>query len=122
MSIDWDGADKDRQAAIRAGEERAALLETKVGETIMVANEFADMRISRVETRNGTRLLIDAPRSGQWIALDPMELEALTWQTPTTFSAMIARPDAPMFAEDEFAAAVTVTEGQEEGASDASHR
>ena len=38
--------------------------------------------MSRVETRNGARLLIESPRSGQWIALCPLELEALTWQNP----------------------------------------
>lgn len=53
----------------------------------------------RVETRNGSRLLIDAPRAGQWVAIDPIELEALTWQTPDTFSAMIARPFEPLFVE-----------------------
>ena len=50
-----------------------------------------------METRNGTRLLIDSPKTGQWIALDPLELESLTWQTVRTFSEMIGTPDAPLF-------------------------
>jgi hypothetical protein len=75
VTLEWEGADVDRAAAIAAAEERARL----------------------VETRNGTRLLIDSPKSGQWIALDPLELEALTWQTVQTFSAMIGSPYAPMF-------------------------
>ena len=56
----------------------------------------------RVETRNGSRLLIESPKSGQWVALCPLELEALTWQGPQTFSAMIGHPFGPLLApEDE---------------------
>ena len=97
MSLEWEGAGRDRQAAIDAAEERALLLARQVGEPLFIANEFSEITVRRVETRNGTRLLIDSPKSGQWIALDPLELEALTWQTVQTFSAMIGIPDAPMF-------------------------
>jgi hypothetical protein len=45
-----------------------------------------------VETRNGSRLLIESPKSGHWVALCPLELEALTWQGPQTFAAMIGHP------------------------------
>ena len=75
------------------------LEDQRVGAPISIANEFSEIRVSRVETRNGSRLLIESPRSGQWVALDPLELEALTWQTTATFSAMIAQPFAPMFPE-----------------------
>jgi hypothetical protein len=54
-----------------------------------------------VETRNGSRLLIESPKSGQWVALCPLELEALTWQGPPTFSAMIGHPFGPLIAGDE---------------------
>ncbi|TCP43616.1 hypothetical protein EV191_12113 [Tamaricihabitans halophyticus] len=67
-------------------------------EDIVVANEFAEVWVRRVETRNGARLLIESPRSGQWITLCPLELEALTWQTPQTFSAMISNPMSPLIA------------------------
>lgn len=97
--LDWEGADIDRNAAIAAAGERERLLARTVGEPLTIANEFSEIEVRRVETHNGTRLLIDAPKSGQWIALDPMELEALTWQTTQTFSEMIARPDQPMFPE-----------------------
>lgn len=70
------------------------------GEAIVFGNEFSEVRVSRVETRNGSRLLIEAPRSGQWVALCPLELEALTWQTPETFSAMIGNPFRPLITED----------------------
>jgi hypothetical protein len=85
----------------RAGE-LAALTARQTGEAIEVANEFAAVRIRRVETRNGSRLLIESPKSGQWVTLCPLELEALTWQGPQTFSAMIGHPSGPLIApEDE---------------------
>ena len=80
----------------------AALTARQSGAPIEVANEFAQVRVRRVETRNGSRLLIESPKSGQWIALCPLELEALTWQGPQTFSAMIGHPFGPLIApEDE---------------------
>lgn len=63
---------------------------------ITLGNEFSEIRVSRIETRNGARLLIESPRSGQWVALCPLELEALTWQNTETFSAMIGNPFAPL--------------------------
>lgn len=83
-------------------ERRQALAVSQRGDAIEIANEFAQVRVSRVETRNGARLLIESPKSGQWIALCPLELEALTWQGPQTFSAMIGHPFGPLIApEDE---------------------
>ena len=54
-----------------------------------------------MSTRNGSRLMIQSPRSGQWVTLCPLELESLTWQAPATFSAMIGHPFGPLVAEDE---------------------
>ncbi|MUL46074.1 dihydrodiol dehydrogenase [Mycobacterium sp. CBMA293] len=42
-----------------------------------------------VSTGNGERLQITAPRRGTSIRLDPVELEALTWQTTDTFTRML---------------------------------
>jgi hypothetical protein len=85
-----------------AEDELAALTARRSGEPITVANEFAEVRVSRVETRNGSRLLIESPKSGQWVALCPLEVEALTWQGPPTFSAMIGHPYGPLIEpEDE---------------------
>lgn len=70
------------------------------GEAIVIANEFAEVRVCCVETRNGSRLLIESPRSGQWITLCPLEVEALTWQNSETFSAMIGQPSAPLIDGD----------------------
>jgi len=68
------------------------------GDVIELGNEFAQVRVSRVETRNGSRLLIESPKSGQWVALCPLELEALTWQGHELFSALLRTPHGP---EDE---------------------
>jgi len=76
----------------RPEERRRALASKQRGDAITIANEFAEIRVSRVETRNGSRLLIESSKSGQWVALCPLELEALTWQGPETFSAMIGHP------------------------------
>lgn len=101
MTIEWTGADIDRAAAVGAAEERAQLIAHTRGNPLTVGNEFSEVTVRLVETRNGTRLLIDAPKSGQWIALDPLELEALTWQTVQTFSRMIGVPDAPLFPDND---------------------
>ncbi len=97
MTLEWEGEDIDRDNAHRAALEHDRLVERTVGVPLTIANEFSEIRVSHVETRNGSRLLIESPKSGQWIAVDPLELEALTWQTTQTFSAMIASPFEPMF-------------------------
>jgi hypothetical protein len=66
------------------------------GAEIVIANEFSEIRVTKVRTRNGSRLLIESPRSGRWIALCPLELESLTWQSTQTFSAMVGNPFRPL--------------------------
>jgi hypothetical protein len=82
-------------------EQRRALAARQRGDAIEIANEFAEVRVSRVETRNGSRLLIESPKTGQWVALCPLEVEALTWQGPQTFSAMIGHPFGPLIGEED---------------------
>ncbi|MHA6969439.1 hypothetical protein ACX5K5_17290 (plasmid) [Glutamicibacter bergerei] len=101
MKIEWEGEEEDRLAAIRAAEERDRLEAHINGAPIIIANEFSEIHIKRVETRNGSRLMISSPRSGQWVALCPLELESLTWQAPSTFSAMIGNPFGPLIGEGE---------------------
>lgn len=101
MTLRWEGEEDDARGARRAAAERADLLEHAAGEPITVGNEFAEVRVVRVETRNGSRLLIESPKSGQWVALCPLELEALTWQNTATFSAMVGNPFGPLVPEDE---------------------
>ena len=70
-------------------EELAQLLRGAVGEPLTLANEFAEVQVRRVDTRNGSRLLITAPRTGQWISLDALEVEALTRQNTRTLTTMV---------------------------------
>jgi len=60
--------------------------------SITIANEFAEVEVERVQTRNGVRLRIRAPRSGREILLCPLELEALTWQDHDLFSRLLTDP------------------------------
>ncbi|ASR35691.1 hypothetical protein BAY61_12535 [Prauserella marina] len=101
MTPRWPGEEDDAVAAARAAAELRALREHRSGEEIVLGNEFAEIRVCRVETRNGSRLLIEAPKSGQWVALCPLELESLTWQNAATFSAMIGTPFGPLLGHDE---------------------
>lgn len=81
-------------------DELQQLLDGAVGEAISVANEFTEVVVRRVDTRNGSRLLISAPRSGQWISLDALEVEALTWQNPRTLAAMVGNSHAPLLPDE----------------------
>lgn len=56
---------------------------------LVIANEFADVEVRRIRTRNGIRLEIRSPRRGTSVCLDPMILDCLTWQSPETFSALL---------------------------------
>lgn len=62
---------------------------------ITIANEFAEVRVRKVFTRNGERLEIDAFRRGHRVLLDAVELESLSWQTPETFSKFLQASIGP---------------------------
>jgi hypothetical protein len=62
---------------------------------IKIGNEFTEVEVGRVRTRNGTRLRIFVPSSGREILLCPLELEALTWQDHGLFSHLLATPGDP---------------------------
>jgi len=94
--LSWEGEEADERAARRAADELRELRARRQGEAITLGNEFAEIRVTKVETRNGSRLLIESPKSGQWVALCPLELESLTWQNTATFSAMIGNPFGPL--------------------------
>jgi hypothetical protein len=76
------------------------LLSGAVGEPLTVANEFTEVVVRRVDTRNGSRLLICAPRSGRWISLDALEIEALTWQNTRTLAAMVGNVSAALLPDE----------------------
>jgi hypothetical protein len=65
------------------------------GAYLNLANEFAEVSVRKVNTRNGVRLEIVAPKLGRMIHLDPVELESLTWQTHETFSKFLTTPFGP---------------------------
>lgn len=66
-----------------------------VTDWVQVANEFTTTRVRKVLTRNGERIQVESRKLGTSILLDPLELEALTWQTPETFSEMLSDPYGP---------------------------
>jgi hypothetical protein len=72
-----------------------------VSEPIIIANEFTEVEVRRVDTRNGTRLLISAPKTGRWITLDALEVEALTRQNPRTLAAMVGNSGGPLLPDEE---------------------
>ena len=72
-----------------------------MNESITIANEFAEAQVRRVDTRNGSRLLISAPKTGRSISLDALEVEALTRQNSRTLAAMVGNPDGPLLPDDE---------------------
>jgi hypothetical protein len=69
--------------------------ELERSEDIAIANEFAQVTVCKVLTRNGERLEIRSPKLGRGIRLDPLELESLTWQTTETFSGFLQSPFGP---------------------------
>jgi hypothetical protein len=81
-------------------EQLADLLNGAVGEPITLANEFTEVVVRRVDTRNGSRLLVCAPKSGRWISLDALEVEALTRQNARTLAAMVGNFSAPLLPDD----------------------
>jgi hypothetical protein len=64
-------------------------------EVIRLANEFSEVLVEPVPTRNGVRLRISVPASGRQILLCPLELEALTWQDHELFTKLLATPHGP---------------------------
>lgn len=63
--------------------------------TMTLANEYAAVEVRKIQTHNGTRLEIVAPRLGRGIRLCPLELETLTWQDHGTFSGFLETPFGP---------------------------
>lgn len=100
MIAQWEEGE-DAQAGSDRASELDELLRGAHGEPIAIANEFTDVVLHRVDTRNGSRLLISSPKSGQWITLDALEVEALTWQNTRTLAAMVGNVHAPLLPEED---------------------
>ena len=69
--------------------------ESTVDGPIVIANEFADVVVRRVETRNGMRLDIWSPRRGTRVLLDAVALDCLSYQEPDLITELLARRPAP---------------------------
>jgi hypothetical protein len=65
------------------------------GPDLLIANEFAEVVVRKVLTRNGARLEIRSPKGGYRVRLDALELEALSWQPTETFSGFLENPWGP---------------------------
>ena len=76
MTVDTHGRPPDDEAAT----------------DFILVNEFAEVRVRKVFTHNGERLEISSARLGHRVRLDPLECEALTWQTPEFFSRLLEQP------------------------------
>ncbi|ALS23873.1 MULTISPECIES: hypothetical protein [Paenibacillus] len=59
---------------------------------IIVGNEFTQVIVKKVYTRNGERLEITSPKLHHSIQLDPLALESLTWQEPEVFTEFLSKP------------------------------
>lgn len=62
---------------------------------IVIANEFADVVVRKIETRNGMRLDIWSPRRGTRVLLDAVALDCLSFQDPEFITEMLARRPSP---------------------------
>jgi hypothetical protein len=65
------------------------------GEPLSLRNEFAEVVVRKVRTRNGVRLEICSPGLGYAIRLCPLQLEALTWQSSEVFSGFLMEQPGP---------------------------
>ena len=83
----------DRSAEHEPAEYSTAALPSDGGVDgpIVIANEFADVVVRRVRTRNGMRLEISSPRRGTRVHLDAVALDCLSYQPPETFTEMLER-------------------------------
>ena len=57
----------------------------------VIANEFADVVVRKVTTRNGVRLDIWSPRRGSRVLLDAVALDCLSFQEPSLISELLSR-------------------------------
>jgi hypothetical protein len=62
---------------------------------IVIANEFADVVIRKVRTRNGARLDIWSPRRGTRVLLDAVALDCLSFQEPELITSMLSQRLTP---------------------------
>lgn len=64
-------------------------------ESFEIANEFANVVVTKVKTRNGERIMISSPKLERAITLCPLACESLTWQSPDLFTKFLSTPFGP---------------------------
>jgi hypothetical protein len=100
--MDEVGAQRDQgqaemaRALPVAGGFRAIEAVSVEGEALTLSNEFAEVHVRKVRTRNGLRLEICSPKLGFAVRLCPLQLEALTWQSSDVFSGFLSNPLGPV--------------------------
>lgn len=57
-----------------------------------INNYSAAARVRKVRTRNGTRLEVHSPQSGNRVLLDALLLESLSWQSPAELAEGLDSP------------------------------
>ena len=62
---------------------------------VELSNEFALIKLRKVNTRNGSRLEITSPKLGFTSYFDPVQLECLTWADYKLFSKLLETPWGP---------------------------
>jgi hypothetical protein len=62
---------------------------------LLIANEFARVRVCQDFGANGVRLAIKSLRTGREIYLDALQLESLTWLADDAYQALLAEPFGP---------------------------
>ncbi len=73
------------------GDESGYPVNGGTNDPILIANEFADVVVRKVETRNGMRLDIWSPRRGSRVQLDAVALDCLSFQEPELITQLLAR-------------------------------
>lgn len=58
---------------------------------IVIANEFADVVVRKVDTRNGVRLELWSPRRGTCVRYDAVALDVLSYQEPEFITKLLTR-------------------------------
>lgn len=58
---------------------------------IVIANEFADVVVRKVQTRNGVRLDVWSPRRGTRVLLDAVALDCLSFQDSELITELLSR-------------------------------
>lgn len=65
---------------------------TAASDYIDIDNEYANVRLRKVQTKNGSRLEIFSPKLGYRSYLDPVQLESLTWVPKKIFDKFLETP------------------------------